>query len=488
MATAQDEGAETSGLFQRLRKEAKCPLCSKTFEEPKVLRCHHSFCLKCLNRRAIEAEKQGKSHINCVVCDSSVKIPTGGTFEDLPSSLYLNRLVEIVSLGVSNSDKQICWNCNQSKMLQSYCFQCEHFLCEICQAEHKRHKTTRAHRSVLIHDLKEQDFEKNIHRPVMCRRKKHKKRPIEYYCHQCKVCICKLCVDEAHSTHNIEDVDQAAEQGKASIEDTVQKLKTRLAECEAEVERREKGAVTTKQNIAAIEKEIHKSVEEAILELKLYEQQALAELDNLGNEQLMAFEALQERQATRLGVLTDFLSYGEKLVESTGNLPLPVLQDHINFAEQYRQALTNVEDDDSFKPPHVSFVPNEEFADRIKKCGLGEIIVRSTDPSKSSLEDNFITEVEAGKESFFAVITRDQEGEGIYCADNQIMVNIYSPTGEQLQKEIKDSKDGRYKVTYTPQTIGQHSVAVEINGEPLAGCPWRVEVSSPKQFPEHLSL
>ena len=482
MATAQAEGAEYSALFQRLRKEAKCPLCSKTFEEPKVLGCHHSFCLKCLNRRAMEAERENKSHINCVLCHSSVKIPRGGTFEDLPTSFYLNRLVEIVSLGVANSGTQICWNCNESKTLLSYCFQCEHFLCEICEAEHKRHTSTQAHRIVLIHDLKEEDFDEIIRRRVMCGQKNHDKQPVEYYCHHCKVCICKLCIDEFHHTHNIEEVEHASEQSKLNITNTVQKLKTRLAECEAEVQRREKGAVTMKQNISTVEGEVHKNVEEAILELKLYEQEVLAKLDNIGNEQQIAFEALQERQASRLAVLTDFLAYGEKVLQSS--LPLPVPEDHLTFAQQYQQTLTDVEDYDSFIPPDISFVPNEEFADIINKFGLGELVVRSTDPSKSSIEDDFSKEAEAGRKICFTITTRDQKREGFYLADSQVMVNIYSPTGEQLQRDIEDCKDGRYKVTYTPQSIGQHRIEVMLNGEPLAGSPWTVKIRSPKQLPK----
>ncbi|XP_078358250.1 E3 ubiquitin-protein ligase TRIM71-like [Oculina patagonica] len=478
MATAQADGEETSALFQRLRKEAKCPLCSKTIEEPKVLRCQHSFCLNCLNKRTMEAEKDNKSHINCVVCNSSVKIPSEGTFEDLPTSIYLNRLGEIVSLGVAKSGTQICWNCNQSKTLLSYCFQCEHFLCEICQAEHKRHRSTRAHRIVLIHDLKEQDFDDIINSTVMCRQKDHDKQPVKYFCHDCNVCICNLCVDELHNTHNIEGVDRASEQSKLNIMGTVQQLKTRLAECEAEVKRREKGAATVKLDISEIQKELHKNVEEAILELKLYEQEALAKLDNLGNEQQIAFAAQQEKQASRLAVLTDFVTYGEKVLQS--NLPLPVLQEHITFAEQYQQAITDVKDDDSFKPPEINFVPNEDFAEIIKKFGLGEIVVRSTDPSKSFLDDDFLTEAKVGNEICFTIVTRDQKGEGFYCADNKVIVSVYSPTGKQLQREIEDSKDGRYKVTYTPQICGQHIIVVGINGEPLAGSPWTVEVTSSK--------
>ncbi|KAJ7375206.1 hypothetical protein OS493_001949 [Desmophyllum pertusum] len=377
MATAQAEGTDTSALFERLRKEAECLLCFRTVEEPKVLRCHHSFCLKCLNKRAMEAEKEGKSEINCIVCHSSVKIPRGGRFDDHRTSFYLNRLAEIVSIGVSNSKTQICWNCNESKTLQSYCFECEHFICRACEEYHKWDSLTHSHHTVLIRDLKEQDFDRIIRRPVMCEQKNHNKQSVEFYCHDCKVCICKLCVDELHDAHNIEGVEKASEQSKLNIMDNVQKLKTRLAECEEEVEKLQKGAVKREQNMSAIEDEIHKNVEEAILKLKLHEQEVLAKLDNLGNEQQSAFVAQQERNASRLTMLKDFLAYGENVLS---NLSLPGLEEHYTIFKQFEQALDvddDDDDDDSFNPPHVNYVPNKEFADIIKSVAWVKLLFDS---------------------------------------------------------------------------------------------------------------
>ena len=57
-----------------------------------------------------------------------------------------------------------------------------------------------------------------------------------------------------------------------------------------------------------------------------------------------------------------------------------------------------------------------------------------------------------------------------------IKVNILNPAGDQLETEIKDTKDGKYTVTYTPQCVGQHRVEIQVNGQPLTGSPWIVQV------------
>ena len=45
-----------------------------------------------------------------------------------------------------------------------------------------------------------------------------------------------------------------------------------------------------------------------------------------------------------------------------------------------------------------------------------------------------------------------------------------------LQTELQDSKDGKYTVTYTPQCVGQLSVEIQVNGQPLTGCPFLVQI------------
>ena len=47
-----------------------------------------------------------------------------------------------------------------------------------------------------------------------------------------------------------------------------------------------------------------------------------------------------------------------------------------------------------------------------------------------------------------------------------------------MKTDMKDTKDGRYTVTYTPQSVGQHRVDIQVNGQPLTGSPWVVQVVS----------
>ena len=100
-----------------------------------------------------------------------------------------------------------------------------------------------------------------------------------------------------------------------------------------------------------------------------------------------------------------------------------------------------------------------------------------TDASQSLAEGKGLKEVEQGAETNFTVTTRDSEGNQFYNEHDQVTVKILSPTGEDEKTEIEDCKDGNYTVRYKPKSVGLHDITVEINGKPLTGSPWSVQVT-----------
>lgn len=109
---------------------------------------------------------------------------------------------------------------------------------------------------------------------------------------------------------------------------------------------------------------------------------------------------------------------------------------------------------------------------------LNRIVVSNTDPSLSLAELESHKEEREKTEANFTIVTRDSNGRECYNEDDQIKINISTSVGDhdQLETEVKDTKDGKYTVTYTPQFVGQHRVEIQINGEPLAGSPWILDV------------
>ena len=92
-----------------------------------------------------------------------------------------------------------------------------------------------------------------------------------------------------------------------------------------------------------------------------------------------------------------------------------------------------------------------------------------------------VFKAEAGRKIKILFSTKDAKGHLFYEADDQVDVTIQAPSGNFVKKKIEDNLNGNYTVSFTSDIVGPHSVTITVNGQPLTGSPWSVEVS-PYQY------
>ncbi|XP_068676297.1 E3 ubiquitin-protein ligase TRIM71-like [Montipora foliosa] len=458
---------EVQQLFKNLKKEAECPLCIETVKNPKTLPCLHSFCLECLDKLANFERRQLKTIIKCPVCQTSFQIPETDTFDNLPSSFHLNRLVDVLVLEDGSIQSQRCNSCDENNTATCYCFVCQNFLCVACFQAHQRLKASRGHRNVLIDKLQAQDVQDLIHRPVMCSQQYHEDQPLEFYCEDCKVLICHKCTVVSHNRHTMTDTQKAAQEQKMQMADAVAKVKAEIVRYEGEIKKQTDLKNNNKINILNEEKKMTDTVEELIRDLREHEKKMKDKFREI-------YEAQQKQHATRLEdfelVATQMKSCVERcqsILER--NVSVEILQ--TNHAVLGRcNELFNDRKLDLYRSPHLYYLVE-------KKLDLTDpVVVTKTDPSKCLAEGQDSKEVKERKETYFVIVTKDSEGFQCYQQDDKIKVGILTPEGDQLKTDIKDNKDGKYTVTYTPQGAGQHTVEIRVNGQPLIGSPWIMQV------------
>ena len=460
-------------LFRDLQKEAECPLCLETVNNPKTLPCLHSFCLECLDKHANFARRQLQATIKCPVCETSFQIPEGDSFKNLPTSYHLNRLVDVLALKDSGAQAQKCGSCDENNTASSYCFVCQSFLCSPCFEAHQRLKATRGHRNVVIEKLQVQDVQELIHRPVMCSQQYHENQPLEFYCEECKVPICHKCSVVSHNRHTMTDTQKAAQVQKIQMMDALEKVKAETVVYEKKVRKQTELMDKNKKEIMSCEKKMTDLVEDLIRDLREHERIKKTKFAEI-------YEAQQKHHATRLEnfelVLTQLhscIERGESALER--NVSAEILQTNQIIVGRCEELL-NVTKPDIYKPPHVHYIVENQL-----NPGLDRIVVSNTDPFLSLAEVDNQELVREKTVANFIIVTRDSGGKQCYHEDDQVKVNIITPADDQLETEIKDTKDGKYTVTYTPQCVGQHRVEIQVNGQPLTGSPWIVRVM-PHQY------
>ena len=455
-------------LFRNLQKEAECPLCLGTVNNPKTLPCLHSFCLECLDQHADFTRRQLQTTIKCPVCQTSFQIPEGDSFKNLPASYHLNRLVDVLSLKDGGIQNQKCGSCDESNTASSYCFVCQNFLCTSCFEAHQRLKATRGHRNVVIEKLQAPDVEDLIHRPVMCSQQYHENQPLEFYCEECKVPICQKCSVVSHNRHTMTDTQKAAQVQKMQVMDALEKVKAETVIYEEKIRKQTELMELNRNEILSCEKQMTDLVEELIRDLREHERDMKTKFAEI-------YEAQQKHHATEVENFELLLTQLKSCVEESDsilqrNISAEILQTNQAIIERCEELL-KARKAESYIPSHVYYTVMEQ-----KVTILDRIVLSDTDPLRSVAKVGSKKGAEQKIETSFYIMTNDSYGRRHYSKDDEIKVNISAPADDQLKTEIKDTKDGKYTVKYTPQCVGKHRVEIQVNGQPLTGSPWVVQV------------
>ena len=454
-------------LFRNLRKEAECPLCLETVKDPKTLPCLHSFCLLCLDKHALYARRQLQTTIKCPVCLTCFQIPEGDTFGDLPTSFHLNRLVDLLALRDGSEEAQRCSSCDENNTATCYCFVCQNFLCASCFEAHQRLKATRGHRNILVKNLQAQDVQELIRRPAMCSQQYHEDQTLEYYCEECKICICHKCSVVSHNRHSVVEMQKAADEHKMQIADALEKVKTEVAVYENQMKKQKELMAKSRLEISAAQRRMTGTVDKCIRILTDHKSAMNAKFDEINQAQQKTHASQLENFQFAVTQLKRSVEQGQNMLERNINVEiLQTKQVIIGHCEE----LLNARKTEIYKPPHVLYIVENimTICDRV--------IVSNTDSLLPIVEGHCDKEIEEKTETSFTIVTRDSNRGQCYNGDDHIKVDIKSPTGSKSNTEITDNKDGKYTVTYRPECVGQYRVGIEINGQPLTGSPWSVQV------------
>ena len=456
-------------LFKSLRKEAECPLCLETVKDPKTLPCLHSFCLACLDKHANYARRQLQTAIRCPVCQASFQIPEEDTFGGLPASFHLNRLVDLLALTDGGTESQQCGSCEENNSATHYCFECQSFLCTTCFEAHQRIKATRGHKNIFVKNLQASDVDKLIRRPAMCSEKYHQDQPLEYYCQDCNVCTCIKCSVVSHNHHTMVDMQKAADEQKMQIAEALKKVKAEVVIFENEMKHQMELMDENKTQISAAREKMNETVDDCIRLLTEHKASMNAKFDEINQAHQKAHATHLENFQLAVAQLKSSLEQGENILER--NINAEILQTKPVIIGRCEDLL-NAKKTEIYKPPRVHYVIEQklDISDRV--------VVSHTDPS-STLVNGLSEKVEEQNETYFFIITRDSEERQCYNEADCIKCDIRTSTGDSFETadlKIEDNEDGSYMVEYTPPHTGLYEVRIEVNGQPLDGSTWSVQV------------
>ena len=304
---------------------------------------------------------------------------------------------------------------------------------------------------------------------------------LEYYCLQCKVCICDICGQIRHNNHTKVDIQQAAEQRKVPMAKILYEAKVEIVAVDGKINKQIELRKKSKARIAAAENKVTETMEELIQVLRDHEKTVKEKFTETDEKQEKDHVAQLQKLQMLATELKKSVEQGEDIFER--DIAVEVLEgENVVFAP-CKELVSQCQKIKVHKPEDVNYVVNTGNVTALKELvqlRLDKVVVN--DHSQSVAEGKGLKKAELGAEANFTVTTRDSEGKEFYSEQEQVTVTISSrsPTGEE-EVQITDCKNGNYTVHYKPKSVGRHDVAIDVNGWPLTGSPWRVDVK-PHQY------
>ena len=476
-------------LLDNLHEEVSCSMCMTTFTEPKILPCLHSFCLHCLD--GILRTSGRHDIIACPECRKEVEVPSSGNLKDLPTNFRINSLLHVLAIKECHTAGVKCGNCDKSSRHSSYCFQCCAFWCDECIIAHNLIKANKEHRVLALKDFEDQDIEDVLKRPAFCQQKHHEKEELKFFCKNCDVAICNLCVATIHDGHAKIVLEEAASERKIQVKSAIETQKKIIKHNKNVIADLERQCNQIEARGDAVKRDIQKFAENMIAVIETKKKEMLNKAETQMKESLGCVRTQQCEVRRRVKLLETAVEKTETLLKRcTTEIThfdkslITVLPEDVS--DVGKQDTTDLEGLRQFR-----FKENKTLVDSLNSDGIGsfQTFLTSTCAHQSIAEGKGISEASVGLESNFLVTTRNAEGEQCYNEPDCVTVEIKNQQGHDCATEVrlKDEKDGSYKVRYFLKDTGKCQVSVKVNEEHIRGSPFPIK-PKPRQFRHVLSF
>ena len=477
-------------LLDNLHEGVSCSVCMTTFTEPKILPCLHSFCLHCLNE--ILRTSGGHDIIACPECRREVQVPSSGNLNDLPTNFRINSLLDVLAIKECHTAGVKCANCDKSSRHSSYCFQCCAFWCDECIIAHNLIKANKEHRVLALKDFEDQDIEDVLKRPVFCQQKHHEKEELKFFCKNCSVAICNLCVATIHDGHAKIVLEEAASERKIQVKSVIETQKKNIEHKKNVIADLERQCNHIEARGNAVKRDIHTFAENMIAVIETKKKEMFNKADKQIKESLGCVRTQQREVQRQVKLFEIAVEKTKTLLKRCTNAEITQLDKSLNTV--LPEEVSDVGKQAAVYPEGLRqflLKENKTLLDSLNSDGIGtfQTFVTNTCAHQSTAEGEGISEASVGLESNFLLTTRNAEGEQCYNERDFVTVEIKNQRDHDCATEVrlKDEQDGSYKVRYFLKDTGKYLVSVKVNKEHIRGSPFPIK-PKPRQFRHVLSF
>ncbi|XP_077981348.1 E3 ubiquitin-protein ligase TRIM45-like [Glandiceps talaboti] len=463
-----------------------CSICLEQYKLPKLLPCHHTFCLHCL-----ETLVKKKGILNCPTCQQEVDIPSGGVAA-LKNNFFMNTLLEVVEKRTEEAKKtqRKCEFCEEIDATY-FCRDCEQYFCDGClNLFHKKMKRASSHTvlSVEEHEKTKYDMQSTILSVERC--KVHPHNEARFYCDTCQVPICSDCtiVDHRIPDHSHRYLQTVADECSKELSKMVDHLKAKAKDVDesktivVELCKKVKDQFEVEEGKVTQQKMIHtKVIETGIKELAICTKELESHIGRIEEEQSTLIEGLK----------TDCHLQIKQLETQIADLEFKY--ENIISTSGYVEALVNYGSAAQLVSSKATIVQRiEELVAMETKLGIKQEVVTfksfsdvTTDGTMGVLRydvcphlctvENIPKRLVKGESVKLLITTKDSRGKTV-IPNQEVKVKVRKPDGSQEDIPVTDNKDGTHTVMIHGEIDGEYQVTMVIADHPIPGSPLVIHV------------
>ena len=465
-------------LFYNLREEVSCSVCSDLFTDPKHLSCLHSFCLKCL--KGWYETCGGGDAIRCPKCQTFSQVPGSGDLKDLPTSFYLNGLIDVLAIKECKSTQVTCENCDKKTSEASYCFQCCKFYCEECLLAHNVMREEKEHRVLAVKEFQDRDYEDVLKRPVFCSRQGHQKEELKLFCKECETAVCQTCALRDHKVHNLTLIEEEATNQRLEIKTVIETQRHNLDEKMNVVAKLDEDYAKVIEQNETLKGDVQRFADGLIKTIQGKMQNVIDAMENQTKKSLERLTAKRVEIQHQINVIESSLEEADKLLKRSTTAEV------VQLKKPLQTIFQGVDETEPFvhnrsRLQAFVFVENQKMLDVVNGEQIGFLEEGNRTKAKESLaEGEGLKAGTVARKAQFNLITRNVERKQCHDERDRVTVEIKDEQERECVMEVRidDNKVGIYNISYFPRDQGTIKLLVKVNGEHIHGSPFTVIVKS----------
>ena len=473
------EKSTTKEALKKLDSQLECSLCLDNFKDPKLLPCFHVFCKSpCLEKLVA---KDGQS-LQCPTCRYLVPLSAKGV-SGLQSDFHIDHLFEIRDAfnKAAESTETICGSCENGKAT-GYCRDCGQFVCDDCQAAHRKIKIWKTHKIITLDEVQAQATKLIPPKRLISYCPRHPESVLKIFCETCSVLICNDCTIRLHKDHNYDLVGDVFLKHKEEIVSGLKPVKEKLDKTNQALQTFVTRAKEINKLRVTMEEDIHREFDQQQRHLDQQRIKLVSQLDSLTQQKLKSLAAQRDQVEITQVKLTSCLEYAEGGLE-TGTegevlaMKAPVLKRIEQINAEFDLATIQPETKADIRLLTDGKQQLQKACQEFAEIVEGEPI---------SLENSYVSEdglegVKVGEQKsieFHARTKTNKQHKGKLDLTAEL---VHTKSTDRVRCVVVKQRNDTHKINYQPAKRGKHELHLTIKGHPVRGNPYPITVTPSPQ-------